>query len=166
MFEDVQKNKIQFTVFMFSSSLKYDSFCCMLSARSTSSDCEERKQQATADTIRLDILISVQQSSVFLRFLKWSKLNIFVNINSKTTKEKKKIAASIRYQICHRESEHQPFLFLLIYVMLFYTQRCALYFKLESVSPLGVTTVFKQFLNSEQIHSVHHADITANSAVS
>lgn len=37
------KNKVQPTVLMCSSSLKYDSFCCMLSARSTSSLYEEKQ---------------------------------------------------------------------------------------------------------------------------
>lgn len=46
---------------MFSNSLKYESFCCMLSARSTSSDCKERReQQNTADVTRHGSLISVQ----------------------------------------------------------------------------------------------------------
>lgn len=49
-FEAADRKDVQPTVFMFSNSLKYDSFCCMLSARSTSSDCKVRTQQTSVDT--------------------------------------------------------------------------------------------------------------------
>lgn len=96
---------------MFSNSLKYDSFCCMLSARSTSSDCKERKQKTTVNTIWHDSLILVQ-----FKCLQWSNLHIFVNMSSYLQELKKeKSAVSMRLKMPQKEQTSAECLLAILY---------------------------------------------------
>lgn len=164
MFQDEEQQwKTQRTVFMVSNSLKYDSFCWMLSARSTSSDCRERKQQTTVDTIWHDSLISVQSEVQVPP--EWSNPHLFVNISSKNNRTK---ICSVNIKSDRKTTTRR----MLLYSDKLLSVSCCS----ELDSEFGICSHLQWLLwvlpqlfircvlpNSEQLRSLCHTDSTDNS---